>query len=194
MLSPWVNNLWGKPQSGFNILFLTHVYLFDCTSLCCSMWDLAPWPGIEPVPPASGVLCVSHWTTREVSQSAFNVLPAGWLIRSTFAHVEHQNEECEGEVGTAISQAKPSATPPVLGCFWCGLDHRAVPSHRLCAIHPAPQTTQQSSRGCGAHPELVWNDGARTQSQTHGSSSSNNTTLWTRFRTCHWPDLSLHFS
>ena len=120
------------------------------------MWNLAPWPGIEPVPPASGVLNVSQWTTREVSPSGFNVLTVVWLIHSIFECMEHQNEECEGEAGTGISQAKPSYHPEL--CFWCGLDHRALPSHGLCAIHPAPQTTQQSSRGCGAHPELVWND------------------------------------
>ena len=29
------------------------------------MWDLVPWPGIEPRTPA---LEFSHWTTREVPQ------------------------------------------------------------------------------------------------------------------------------
>ena len=29
------------------------------------MWDLVPWPGIEPGPPALGVRSLSHWTTRE---------------------------------------------------------------------------------------------------------------------------------
>ena len=33
--------------------------------LSCSMWDLAPRPGIEPGPPALGE-SLSHWTTREV--------------------------------------------------------------------------------------------------------------------------------
>ena len=32
----------------------------------CAMWDLVPWPGIEPRPPALGVQSLSHWTTREV--------------------------------------------------------------------------------------------------------------------------------
>ena len=32
----------------------------------CSMWNLVSWPGIEPRPPALGVLSLSHWTTREV--------------------------------------------------------------------------------------------------------------------------------
>ena len=32
----------------------------------CSMWDLFPWPGLEPGPPALWVQSLSHWTTREV--------------------------------------------------------------------------------------------------------------------------------
>ena len=30
------------------------------------MWDLVPWPGIEPGSPALGAQSLSHWTTREV--------------------------------------------------------------------------------------------------------------------------------
>ena len=37
--------------------------IFD---LCCSMWDLVPWPGIEYEPPALEVWSFSHWGTREV--------------------------------------------------------------------------------------------------------------------------------
>ena len=41
---------------------------FCCTmqSLSCSMWDLVPWPGIQPRPPALGVQSLSQWTSREV--------------------------------------------------------------------------------------------------------------------------------
>ena len=39
---------------------------FSCSlqTLSCGMWDLAPWPGIEPT---LGAQCLSHWTTGEVS-------------------------------------------------------------------------------------------------------------------------------
>ena len=30
------------------------------------MWNLDPWPAIEPGPPALGVCHLSHWTTRDV--------------------------------------------------------------------------------------------------------------------------------
>ena len=32
----------------------------------CGMWDLVPWPGIEPRPPALGAWSLSHCTAREV--------------------------------------------------------------------------------------------------------------------------------
>ena len=32
------------------------------------MWDLVPWLGIEPGPPALGVWNLSHWTIREVTR------------------------------------------------------------------------------------------------------------------------------
>ena len=35
-------------------------------TLSCSMWDLAPWPGIKPWPLALGAWRLSHWTSREV--------------------------------------------------------------------------------------------------------------------------------
>ena len=36
------------------------------SSLSCGIWDLVPWAGIEPRPPALGMQSLSHWTTREV--------------------------------------------------------------------------------------------------------------------------------
>ena len=32
-------------------------------SFSCSMWDLVPWPGIEPWPLALGAQSLSHWAT-----------------------------------------------------------------------------------------------------------------------------------
>ena len=39
-------------------------------TLSCCLWDLVPWPGIKPRPPALGAWHLSHWTTREVPLSA----------------------------------------------------------------------------------------------------------------------------
>ena len=34
----------------------------------CSVWDLVPWSGIDPRPPALGAWMLSNWTSREVPQ------------------------------------------------------------------------------------------------------------------------------
>ena len=34
--------------------------------LSCGIWNLVPWPGIKPRPPALGVLSLNHWTTWEI--------------------------------------------------------------------------------------------------------------------------------
>ena len=61
-----------------SLLFLfKKFYLFICLhqvsvaageifTLFCGMWDLVPWPGIEPGPSASRMQNISHWATREV--------------------------------------------------------------------------------------------------------------------------------
>ena len=68
--------------------FFFNIYLFGCTgsqlwhagsslwcagsfscgmqTLNCDMWDIVPWPGIEPGPAVLGKWSPSHWTTREV--------------------------------------------------------------------------------------------------------------------------------
>ena len=43
-------------------------------TLICSMWDLVPWPGIEPRPSALRAWSLSPWTTREVP-----ICPLLWL-------------------------------------------------------------------------------------------------------------------
>ena len=39
--------------------------------LWCSMWVLAPWPGLEPRPPALRAQGLSRWATREVPNEPF---------------------------------------------------------------------------------------------------------------------------
>ena len=59
-------------------LIYTYIYtLYVCIWLCqilvvtrgifsCDLWDLVPWPEIEPRPSALGTWSPSHWTTREI--------------------------------------------------------------------------------------------------------------------------------
>ena len=47
----------------------------------CSMWNLVPWPGIEPWPPALGVQRLSHWTTMEVLRQCFKEIVSLVMMR-----------------------------------------------------------------------------------------------------------------
>ena len=45
--------------------------IFSCSmqTLSCGMWDLVPWPGIKPRPPALGVLATEP--TREIPSMSY---------------------------------------------------------------------------------------------------------------------------
>ena len=45
---------------------LVVIYEILSCKLSCILWDLVPWPMMEPGPPALRVQSSSHWTTREV--------------------------------------------------------------------------------------------------------------------------------
>ena len=54
-----------------------------CGIFSCHMWDLVPWPGMEPRPPALNTQSLSHWITREVlepkqSRNANTDCSQGW--------------------------------------------------------------------------------------------------------------------
>ena len=63
------------------IIYLTVPGLICSTwYFCCSIWDLVPWPGLEP---ALGAWSLSHWTTREVPMLIFfdvPSLPNSWFL------------------------------------------------------------------------------------------------------------------
>ena len=54
-------------------IFITACRIFSrgIWTLSCSRWDLVPWPGINPGPPALGTWSFSLRTTREVPLSPF---------------------------------------------------------------------------------------------------------------------------
>ena len=66
------------------VIFSYTMRTLSCStwSLNCSVWDLVPWPGIEPGPPALGAWSLSPWTTREVLRSQFFINP--WTPRSSW--------------------------------------------------------------------------------------------------------------
>ena len=55
------------------LIWLPQVLAVASRLFSCSMWDLVPWPGIQPRPPALGEWSFSPWTTREVPVSYFRV-------------------------------------------------------------------------------------------------------------------------
>ena len=65
-LDPVPPQTWKLPHSFSVVRSLSNVYLFGCIGLSCSMWRLAPWPGIKPKRPALGARRLSHRTTKEV--------------------------------------------------------------------------------------------------------------------------------
>ena len=54
------------------LIWLYWVLVVTCRIFSCGMWDLVPWPGIEPCPLALRVWSLSHWATREVPHCTAN--------------------------------------------------------------------------------------------------------------------------
>ena len=47
-------------------IWLSRIFSCGVRTLSCYMWNLDPWPGVEPGPPALEVWQLGHWTTRDV--------------------------------------------------------------------------------------------------------------------------------
>ena len=59
--------LWQINPSWFHkSLFLKNIIYLVMLGLSCGMWDIVPWPGIKPGPPALGAWSFSHWSMRDV--------------------------------------------------------------------------------------------------------------------------------
>ena len=66
----------------------SRIFSFGAWTLSCPMWDLVPWPGIEPRPLALGAWSPSHWTTRE-DPSYFEIVLLGCASYAiTFTHLK----------------------------------------------------------------------------------------------------------
>ena len=67
-------------------LFLL-IYLV-CQVLVVALWDLFPWPAIEPGPPALGARGLSHWTREVPWCSDFVQCDVLWKLQRT-PHTHH---------------------------------------------------------------------------------------------------------
>ena len=47
------------------------IFSFSTWTLSCGMWDLLPWPRVEPGPLALGAQSLKHWTIRAVPTYCF---------------------------------------------------------------------------------------------------------------------------
>ena len=79
------------------ILRFIFIYLFGCVSLGCSMWDLVPWPGIKPGPPALEAWTLGFCTTREVPKG--RILNWGVLVLSDQSSQFAQDQGVSWDVG-----------------------------------------------------------------------------------------------
>ena len=71
-LCPFDTSLW--------FFFLIFIYL-AILGLSCGMWDLVPWPDMEPGPPALEAWSLSHWTPEK-----FQHMPVILWELLTFLH------------------------------------------------------------------------------------------------------------
>ena len=68
--------------------------------LSCSVWDLVPWSGFEPRPPALGSWSLSPWTTRKVS---------AFLLGRIYIVSENQHTPCVSSVPEVTKKWKVSS-------------------------------------------------------------------------------------
>ena len=53
-------------KKNYLFIWLQQVLVVARRIFSCSLWDLVPWPGIEPQAPCIGSSEFSHWATRKI--------------------------------------------------------------------------------------------------------------------------------
>ena len=56
------------------LVWLCWVLVATLRVFSCGMWDLVPWPGREPRPPALEAWSLNHWAAREVASFQFLIV------------------------------------------------------------------------------------------------------------------------
>ena len=122
--------------------------MWHAGSLSRTMWDLAPWPGIEPGSAILGVESLSHWTSRKVPEGIqFN--PWHRVLHKTQRNI------------TRLHGRKPAGTKTVCPCLAkvAALSFRCL---RLCVLFcmwlcvcvPTPSLSPSLSVSLSLH--IVW--------------------------------------
>ena len=92
-------------------------------TLSCGMWDLLPWPVIEPGPPAWGGQSLNHWITMKFQeksfkddekknactlfQEAFQKYHTGLLFVSYYQELIHLVTQVEKRLGKVVMYSLP---------------------------------------------------------------------------------------
>ena len=79
----------------YMLFILKYLFIWTCWVsvaawgiFSCGMWDLVPWPGLNPGRPHSQVWSLSYWTTREVpTKIIYANRRRNWLSRSIYTSV-----------------------------------------------------------------------------------------------------------
>ena len=73
-----------------SLLAACMIFTYGMKTLSCGMWDLVPWPKIEPRPPALGIWSLSHWT-RKVQKCHVLITGALALLLSVTQNICYRN-------------------------------------------------------------------------------------------------------
>ena len=74
MMYHLIDNIFLSFFKGVFFFFLNQFKFVYLLTAPLGMWDLVPWPGIEPMTPAVEARSLNHWTTREVQHFPFFVV------------------------------------------------------------------------------------------------------------------------
>ena len=92
--------------------YLHGILSFEVPNLSCSMWDLVPWPGMEPGPPTLETWSLRHCITGEVPPR---------LALQSMAVLEQHTEitapvaaGCSNSLPLECLKAEPKFLPPAL--------------------------------------------------------------------------------
>ena len=112
------------------------------------MWDLVPWPGMEPGPPALGARSLNHWTTSEVPGSHFS-----FSLVCGRNHGRKPTWSWHLQVSSPGTFATFAAVPHLQG-HRMPSGHYLLPNTGYCCCSPQGVSPQHGHRLCPSLPKI----------------------------------------